>query len=159
MQVSGVKRLMLWSPEQYEQLYVTPWGEVHDRQSPIDVKNPDLGRYPRFAEARALEAVLNPGDMIYIPMAWLHYVETVETSISINYWWPLPLSEGGCDITALGKTVLFQLLVPLYGLRPELRALVRLILKQRARTQVDVFKRWLPRSTSVSHTADPHHGP
>lgn len=141
VQVNGVKRVLLWSPEQYEQLYVIPWGHVHDRQSPVDVKAPDLAKYPRFAEARALTAILNPGDMIYMPFGWLHYVETEKTSVSINYWWPLPLKEGGLDAAELWKTVLFQLLIPWYELRPELRELTRALLRQRVQLQRQVLER------------------
>jgi len=133
LQVNGVKRVLLWGPEQYDLLYVTPFGEPHDRQSPIDVNDADLEKYPRFAEASALEAVLGPGDMLYLPLGWFHHIETEEMAVSINYWWPLQAPEGGFDITQLWKTLLFQLLVPFYGIRRELKVMLHSMLREQWR--------------------------
>ncbi|KAJ8977964.1 hypothetical protein NQ317_008156 [Molorchus minor] len=34
--------------------------------------------------------VLNPGEVLYLPHKWWHYVEHLETAISINVWIPSP---------------------------------------------------------------------
>jgi len=43
-------------------------------------------QYPRVKQAKALEAVLGPGDMLYLPPMWWHYVEALDLSISVNVW-------------------------------------------------------------------------
>ena len=56
----------------------------------VDLKRPDLTRYPRFSEALAhgQEAVLEAGDALYIPSMWWHHVEALEGfNVLVNYWW------------------------------------------------------------------------
>lgn len=87
MQIRGKKRFILWEPKHYENLYIRPLGQQHDRQSPVDINNPDLARYPDYKNARPLECVLEPGDTLYIPLGWMHFVETMDFSISVSNWW------------------------------------------------------------------------
>lgn len=37
----------------------------------------------------AYEVVLNPGDILIVPANWWHYVENLNTSLTINTWIPL----------------------------------------------------------------------
>ena len=56
----------------------------------MDLREPDLARFPRFREAldSAGEAVLDPGDAIYIPILWWHGVESLDPlNVLVNYWW------------------------------------------------------------------------
>jgi len=58
--------------------------------SMVDPLNPDLERFPRFADAleTAVVATLEPGDAIYIPFHWFHGVESLErVNFLVNYWW------------------------------------------------------------------------
>ena len=57
----------------------------------VDIGEPDLKQYPDLAKAQALEAVLEPGDVLFIPIFWYHYVETRSTSISVNYFVSTPM--------------------------------------------------------------------
>lgn len=90
--VAGRRRFTLFPPDQISNLYpgpldLTPAGQPI---SLVDVRNPDLNRFPRFAEAlRAAEvAELGPGDAIYIPALWWHNVEALEDfNVLVNYWW------------------------------------------------------------------------
>lgn len=99
VQIRGRKRFLLWEPKYYEQLYIRPLGQQHDRQSPIDIASPDLEKYPQYAQAQALECILEPGEMLYIPLGWMHFVESLDFSISVSHWW-LP-SEISQLLTAL----------------------------------------------------------
>mmetsp|Transcript_22324 Transcript_22324/g.75146 ORF Transcript_22324/g.75146 Transcript_22324/m.75146 type:complete len:446 (-) Transcript_22324:374-1711(-) len=86
-QLVGRKRVLLFPPEAWRQLYPYPRCHPHDRQTLLDFAAPDLGRFPRFAEARPLEAVLGPGDVLYIPQYWWHYVENLDAAtVSVTFW-------------------------------------------------------------------------
>ncbi|KAK5175651.1 uncharacterized protein LTR77_000790 [Saxophila tyrrhenica] len=44
-------------------------------------------RFPAFAGTDHLEAILGPGESLYVPLGWWHYVESLTTSISVSFWW------------------------------------------------------------------------
>jgi ribosomal protein L16 Arg81 hydroxylase len=79
-QIFGRKRFTLIPPEQTPYLYnnVGVYGEV-------DCGNPDFVRHPLYRQARPLDVVLNPGDVLFIPVGWWHYVRALEVSIMISY--------------------------------------------------------------------------
>jgi len=90
--VAGRRRFTLFPPEQVANLYAGPF-ELTPAGTPIsmvDPKQPDLDRFPRFAEAMeaAQSAELEPGDAIYIPYHWWHGVESLSAfNFLVNYWW------------------------------------------------------------------------
>jgi hypothetical protein len=88
MQFVGAKCALLFPPADAQALYSGHEGN-QPNTSPINPEEkPDLDRYPLFAEASPpLICDLQPGDLLYIPKRWFHYVRTVETSISVNAWW------------------------------------------------------------------------
>jgi hypothetical protein len=88
MQFVGAKQAWLFPPEAGLSLYAGHEGN-QPNTSPINPEEPpDFERYPLFAEASSpLQCDLQPGDLLYIPKRWFHYVRTVETSISVNAWW------------------------------------------------------------------------
>lgn len=92
--VGGRRRFTLFPPEQVKNLYVGPFDFTFAGPpvSMVDLRAPDLERYPRFAEAVpfAEEAELEPGDAIYIPYMWWHHVEALDAiNVLVNYWWDL----------------------------------------------------------------------
>lgn len=51
--------------------------------------NPDAPDYERFPQARDvtfLRIVLEAGDLLFLPEGWFHQVESVSTSLSVNFW-------------------------------------------------------------------------
>lgn len=89
---AGRRRFTLFPPEQIANLYVGPIDFTPAGQSIslVDLNEPDLESYPRFAEAleHAQTAELQAGDAIYIPSMWWHHVEGLESfNILINHWW------------------------------------------------------------------------
>jgi Cupin-like domain len=88
----GRRRFTLFPPDQIANLYPgplepTPGGQV---VSLVDVAAPDLGRFPRFADAAAAGQVaeLNPGDVLFYPAMWWHQVEARDRfNAMMNYWW------------------------------------------------------------------------
>ena len=88
----GRRRFTLFPPEQLDNLYVGPLDNTPAGApvSVVDVNNPDLEKYPRFAEAlaSAQQAELGPGDAVFIPYMWWHGVQALEPfNILVNYWW------------------------------------------------------------------------
>lgn len=89
--VAGQRRFTLFPPEQTRNLYVGPLNMTPAGQpvSMVDLRTPDMERYPRFAEAwsHAVAADLEPGDAIYIPTLWWHAVEAHGPfNMLVNYW-------------------------------------------------------------------------
>lgn len=90
--VSGRRRFTLYPPSQTPNLYMAPF-EKSPSGAPISLvqpEDPDLERFPRFAEAmeHAVRVELGPGDAIFIPYMWWHHVKaTGRLNILVNYWW------------------------------------------------------------------------
>ncbi|EKF31682.1 hypothetical protein MOQ_004479 [Trypanosoma cruzi marinkellei] len=80
-QVVGKKRVVLFPPSEYNNLYMSG-----SSSAVLNIDAPDLGRFPRFADAcrHAIEVVLEPGDMLFIPSLWFHHITTMEGSYSIS---------------------------------------------------------------------------
>jgi hypothetical protein len=43
-------------------------------------------RYARFKDARYVEGVLGPGECLYVPPGWWHYVRSLTPSFSVSFW-------------------------------------------------------------------------
>jgi hypothetical protein len=80
----GRKRYLLYPRSPSASLYPQGLFSGVPNFSRVDPLAPDLGRFPRFAEARAWECELGAGDTLFIPHGWWHHVRTVETTLSIN---------------------------------------------------------------------------
>ena len=52
-----------------------------------DEKEDVSGRHPQFRQAKYAEAVLGPGECLYIPTGWWHYVRSLTPSFSVSFWW------------------------------------------------------------------------
>jgi len=89
---AGRRRFTLFPPDQLENLYIGPLDFTPAGQaiSLVDVKHPDLVRFPRYAEAlaNAQIAELGAGDAIFIPSMWWHSIEALDPfNVLVNYWW------------------------------------------------------------------------
>lgn len=84
-QIFGKKVFLLFAPEEQEKLYVK---KIDDElwSSPIDPQQPNLEIFPKFSKINGLEAVLNPGDILFIPAFWWHQALSLTTTININMW-------------------------------------------------------------------------
>jgi len=109
--VAGERCFTLFPPEQIGNLYVGPVDKTPSGQaiSMVDICEPDLDRFPRYAEAvkHAKRALLRPGDAIFIPSMWWHHVEsTTPFNLLINYWWCTTPNFMGSPTTALMHAIL-----------------------------------------------------
>jgi Cupin-like domain len=84
--VRGSKKVVLFDPSQGRCLY--PSSPRQSRwlfnSSPIDVREPDLDRYPLFRRATASECSLEEGDVLYLPSCWWHYIESFGFNVALN---------------------------------------------------------------------------
>lgn len=56
----------------------------------VDFDRPNYTRFPKYKDAKGCEAVVGPGDVLYIPIYWWHHVESVMRggpTITINFWY------------------------------------------------------------------------
>lgn len=53
----------------------------------VDIRQPDLQRFPEYAGVRFFDCVLEAGDMLYLPPRWWHYVQSMDRSFSLSIWW------------------------------------------------------------------------
>ncbi|GAA0403697.1 cupin-like domain-containing protein [Massilia aurea] len=89
---AGRRRFTLFPPGQQHNLYIGPIDLTPAGQpiSLVDFAQPDLARFPRFADAlaQAQSAELGPGDALFIPSMWWHHVEALDdVNVLVNYWW------------------------------------------------------------------------
>ncbi|XP_038064034.1 lysine-specific demethylase 8-like [Patiria miniata] len=85
-QVVGKKFVRLYDEAMTPYLYPHEDRLLHNT-SQVDVENPDLSRFPLFSSAVFQEAVLNPGEMLYIPPRCWHHIRSLTTSFSVSFWW------------------------------------------------------------------------
>jgi hypothetical protein len=119
--VAGRRRFTVFPPEQMQNLYVGPWDVTPAGQpiSLVDVRDPDLERFPRFAQAwsSAQAAILEPGDALFVPSMWWHHVEGLdELNVLLNYWWRHTPAYMGTPMSVLKHAFL-----SIRGLPPEQR--------------------------------------
>lgn len=85
-QVVGEKQIFLFSPQDSEYLYPHEH-EMLENTARVDPRQPDLESYPKYKEAKPYYCVLQPGQLLYIPPKWWHFVESLSISFSVSFWW------------------------------------------------------------------------
>jgi hypothetical protein len=87
-QVVGRKRLRILPASEVGRLY----NETHVFSDLPDLEGRiDGTRFPRVAGARVAEVVLEPGEIIFMPVAWWHQVKSLDFSVTLtytNFLWP-----------------------------------------------------------------------
>jgi lysine-specific demethylase 8 len=83
-QIRGRKRVVLYEPSEWAWMYESLKYDCGTAISQVDVRNPDYTRFPLFRKARGIEVLLEPGQILYTPLGWPHYVISLEPSISLT---------------------------------------------------------------------------
>ncbi len=109
--VSGKRQFILFPPEQIDNLYVGPLDNTPAGQSIslVDVEAPDFEQHPKFRAAlkHAQVAELGPGDAIFIPSMWWHYVAAkAPINVLVNFWWRTTPAYHGLPSDALHHAIL-----------------------------------------------------
>lgn len=84
-QVVGRKLVKLVSPDQAARVYPAKKYDPNGIACSVNADDWDAALHPEFANTEALYAVLHPGDSLYIPGRWFHYVRSLGVSISVNH--------------------------------------------------------------------------
>jgi hypothetical protein len=79
-QIYGRKRVTLIPPEQTPYVY----NEI-GVYSEVDCNNPDYERHPLYGQTTPITVVLEPGEVLFLPVGWWHYVEALDASIMLSY--------------------------------------------------------------------------
>ncbi len=79
-QLHGRKRVVLFSPAYSKFLYRYPFN-VH---SSVDIGNPDFEKYPALRFVEGQTCILEPGDTLFMPSGYWHYIKYLEGGYAIN---------------------------------------------------------------------------
>ncbi len=97
-QVVGRKKFILIDIQHKKECYIHGW-----RWAKFDPQNPDYEKFPEAKGLEIKEAVLEPGDILYMPPGMLHQVHGLSQSISFNIDWHTPKSAFKGASTCLWK--------------------------------------------------------
>lgn len=82
VQIYGMKEYTAFSADQTHLLYVNP--KQYNASLVPDVENPDLDKFPLFAQAVPMRFRLNPGEILFIPGGLWHTAKMLTPSISVS---------------------------------------------------------------------------
>lgn len=88
--LEGTKKFRVAPPEWEASAYITE-GPGYGEYSDVDPDDPDLDRYPKYAEIPFRELVVEAGRCIFLPTRWLHSVRSIADpqtgrSLAVNVW-------------------------------------------------------------------------
>lgn len=82
-QIVGRKRIELAPAADVGKLY----NDRHVFSEIADLDDPriDLARYPRLAALRLYDVLLEPGEILFVPLGWWHQVKSLDFSVTITF--------------------------------------------------------------------------
>eukprot|EP01038_Epipyxis_sp_PR26KG_P007811 gene7811-10609_t len=82
--LGGLRRWILTHPDQCVNMHMLPQNHPSGRHSAVDWSNPDIEKYPNFAKVVGNEVILQPGDYLYVPTYWIHYIVSLNVNFQCN---------------------------------------------------------------------------
>ncbi len=79
-QVRGRKQVRLIAPCELPYLY-----NHRHCYSQVDLDRVDFDRFPEFRNAQVIDCVIGPGDLLFLPVGWWHYVRGLDVSITMTF--------------------------------------------------------------------------
>jgi hypothetical protein len=93
-QLYGRKRVILCHPADSPRLYpYSILNSVYYHKSRVDFAAPDFDRFPDVRTVRSREAILEPGDGLFVPLHWWHAAYGEGTVMSASLFWKARLRE------------------------------------------------------------------
>lgn len=83
-QIKGKKMFIISSNRFNKNMYPSDKHIFEATASQVDINNFDTEKFPEFKDIEFIKAILEPGDVLYLPQKWWHYVQSLDTSISIS---------------------------------------------------------------------------
>ncbi|PZR25059.1 MAG: hypothetical protein DI535_19545 [Citrobacter freundii] len=80
-QFEGRKRVFLFAPDQSDLLYRLPF----NFHGIADLRNPDYEKFPALRYVQGYECTLEPGDTLFIPRGYWHYIQYITQGYSVSY--------------------------------------------------------------------------
>jgi len=101
VQVFRRQQVLLFSPQQMRQLYLYPYTHPHRRRSQVmPLTSTTELNWPGIGSIRGIEAMLDAGDVLYIPRYWGYHVVNLDPGISVHVTSPIVDSRGS-DVWSL----------------------------------------------------------
>ncbi|GAB5369658.1 hypothetical protein AAMO2058_001424000, partial [Amorphochlora amoebiformis] len=107
LQLSGAKRILIFSANHSKEFRPHAIHTPFDRQSKLEIGGEEKDP---LQKVQGYQAVLNPGDVLYLPYGYWHYIESPYGSVAITARWnPYEdtirrLSNFKCLALGLGNT-------------------------------------------------------
>jgi hypothetical protein len=79
-QVSGRKHFKMIPSFELPKIYNTA-----RYYSEVDPEHPDPEKFPLFPNASVADIIVGPGDILFIPAGWWHWVRSLDISISVTF--------------------------------------------------------------------------
>lgn len=79
-QVIGRKRVLIIPACEVAQVY-----NHRHCFTPVDGRRIDYERYPRLRDAQIAECVLNPGEVLFLPVGCWHFVQALDVSVTVSF--------------------------------------------------------------------------
>jgi len=79
LQIAGRKRVRLIAPCDTPKVY-----NQRHCFSQVDGRDIDLRRFPLMAGVAVIDCVLAPGEILFLPVGWWHFVEALDVTITVS---------------------------------------------------------------------------
>ena len=83
-ELGGLRRWIMSHPKNCKSMYLLPPKHPSGRHSDVDWSNPNLYTYPQFSNTLANEIILKPGDVLYVPTSWFHFIVSLNVNFQCN---------------------------------------------------------------------------
>ncbi|TGV03919.1 cupin-like domain-containing protein [Flavivirga rizhaonensis] len=83
-QIRGKKMFIISSTKFNKTMYPSSKHIYGAVASEVDINNFDEDKFPKFLNNDFKSVILEPGDILFVPQNWWHYVQALDSSISIS---------------------------------------------------------------------------
>jgi LPS sulfotransferase NodH len=85
---SNILMAQVLGRKRYRVIPASEWQYVYNNNgvfSDVDCEGPNLDRYPKFRDATVIEVILEPGEVLFMPVGWWHHVRALEVSMTVSF--------------------------------------------------------------------------